>query len=348
MNKLSKLLADLSPSQEELFLLRLSKLKKGDGGGDQNADLRTIQIWETEGEPFLRELILRARENGSDPSITTAEAAHTPLIEIQPLGSAPPFFCVHAMSGSASCYYELARHLGKDRPFWGLQARGLDGQQEPCASVGEMARRYIEALRVVEPEGPYFLGGWSFGGLVAFEMARCLRARGATISLLALMDTNVPMRGAGMQTDCAELLMKMVKTFTDAELFTADGLRRYEPDAQLAYVWETLKERGLIPGGFGFEWFQGYFNVYRANRRAVADYEPQPYPGRITLLRATEQLAHNADDPALGWGELTASTEIYEVPGNHYTITTEPNVKALAERLKACLDKANHASEGED
>jgi thioesterase domain-containing protein len=342
MDKLSRLMSGLSSAQKELFLLRLTKLKEETGPGAQNTSLSPIQIWETEGEPFLKELLLRARENTLNPSRTISRITHPSLLEIQPHGYAQPFFCVHAMSGSASCYHDLARHLGKDQPFFGLQAQGLDGQQAPCASIEEMALKYIEAMRVIEREGPYFLGGWSFGGLVAFEMARLLKTRGEKISLLALMDTSVPVRSTNIQMDYADLLMKMVETFTDAELFAVDELRQYEPDAQLIYVWEKLKDSGLVAAGFGFKWFKGYFNVFRANREALANYQPLPYPGRVTLLRAEEQVAPNANDPTLGWGELTEATEVYKVPGNHYTITTEPHVKVLARSLKACLDEANY------
>jgi pimeloyl-ACP methyl ester carboxylesterase len=116
----------------------------------------------------------------------------SPLVAIQPKGSNPPFFCVHPIFGVVFPYYELAYHLGKNQPFYGLQPRGIDGEQPPITRIEDMAAYYIEALRVVQPKGPYFLGGWSFGGLVAFEMAQQLQKSGHEVGLVAMLDTLAP------------------------------------------------------------------------------------------------------------------------------------------------------------
>ena len=109
----------------------------------------------------------------------------SPLVAIQPRGSNPAFFCVHPGGGNVLCYVGLARHLGPDQPFYAFQSRGLNGEQPICTRIEEMASIYIEAMRAVQPEGPYFLGGWSVGGVVAFEMARQLEAQGEQVALLA-------------------------------------------------------------------------------------------------------------------------------------------------------------------
>src|SRR5207253_11167405 len=119
-------------------------------------------------------------------------ATNSMLVAIQPQGSQPPFFCVHPIGGSVFCYRDLARHLGSDQPFYGLQARDLVPNQEPHASVETMAADYIEALRIIQPTGPYRLGGWSLGGVVAFEMAQQLQRQGESISVLALIDSVSP------------------------------------------------------------------------------------------------------------------------------------------------------------
>src|SRR6185295_19030205 len=115
--------------------------------------------------------------------------AWSSLVEIQPGGSRPAFFCVHALGGNVVEYYELARHLGEEQPFYGLQSQGFDGKRSPHTRVEDMAAHYIKELRELQPEGPYFIGGRSLGGMVAFEMAQQLRAQGQTIGLLALLDT---------------------------------------------------------------------------------------------------------------------------------------------------------------
>ncbi len=119
----------------------------------------------------------------------------SPLVVMQPAGANPPFFCIHPIFGVVFPYYELACHLGSDQPFYGLQPFGIDGECSPLTRIEDMAAGYIEALRKVQPEGPYFLGGWSFGGLVAFEMAQQLLACGERVALLAILDTLAPVSG---------------------------------------------------------------------------------------------------------------------------------------------------------
>src|SRR6184192_2475708 len=104
-------------------------------------------------------------------------------------GQRQPFFCVHAAGGNVLEYRDLARLLGPDQPFYGLQAKGLDGKSEPHTTIKEMASYYIREMREVQPEGPYMIGGRSSGGTIAFEMACQLDAQGQKVALLALLDT---------------------------------------------------------------------------------------------------------------------------------------------------------------
>ncbi|MGB7949035.1 MAG: amino acid adenylation domain-containing protein, partial [Candidatus Binatia bacterium] len=115
------------------------------------------------------------------------------LVAIQPGGSKPPLFCVHAHDGNVLFWRELSRRLGPEQPFYGLQAQGFDGKQAPDTRVEDMASRYVREIQLLQPEGPYFLGGHCFGGLIAFEMAQQLHAQGQTVALLALMDSFVPL-----------------------------------------------------------------------------------------------------------------------------------------------------------
>src|SRR5207245_168974 len=117
------------------------------------------------------------------------------LVAINPVETAhhansrPPFFCVHALGGNVLAYYDLSHYLGKAQPFYGLQSEGLDGKHPPHTRVEDMATQYIKEMRELQPAGPYFIGGRSLGGMIAFEMARQLRAQGEGIGLLALLDT---------------------------------------------------------------------------------------------------------------------------------------------------------------
>ena len=117
------------------------------------------------------------------------------LVPIQPMGSNPPLFFVHAHGGGAIAYYALAQQLGREQPFYGLEAPGLDGLREPLSEIPEMASHYVGELRRIQPHGPYCLGGHSFGGLVAFEMARQLAKQGDEVSMLAILDTAAPVAG---------------------------------------------------------------------------------------------------------------------------------------------------------
>ena len=111
------------------------------------------------------------------------------LVPIQPHGKRRPLFCVHEFFGDVVLYERLARQLGDDQPFWGLQPPGIDGALKPASDIGKMAARYIEAMRSVQPEGPYSVGGLCAGGLVALEMAQQLRAAGHEVALVALLDS---------------------------------------------------------------------------------------------------------------------------------------------------------------
>ena len=292
----------------------------------------------------------------------------SPLVEIQSSGSKPPFFCVHPAGGNVLCYVDLARHLGPEQPFYGLQSRGLDGEQEPHTQVEAMAAHYIEALRAVQPEGPYFLGGWSMGGIVAFEMAQQLRAQGQEVALLALLDTWAPKRRRRLaKEDSVALLVGFAQELglsLDDLTLSWDRLLQLEPDKQLAYVLEGARMANMVPPDIEFAQIQRFFHVFKTNARAMRNYAPQPYPGRLILFSANELAAEGAHyvpqsrvrrlfhifetkvrvrlkDSTLGWSKLsTEGVENYENLGNHFTMIREPHVQVLAERLRTCLAEA--------
>ncbi len=244
------------------------------------------------------------------------------LVPIQPLGSKPPFFCVHGAGGTVIIYRDLARHLGPDQPMYGLQAQGLDGQK--CFTrVEEMAAHYLEAIRTIQPEGPYFLGGLSFGGTVAFEMARLLLARGEEVALLALFDTF-----PGKYEPTASLLVKLGRMPVRDQF---DYVRR--KTGQYARNWKRRIDRMFLP--------QALKNVRRGIHVAGTHYSPQPYEGAVTLFRASEKSLRGDHDPDAGWTELArGGLQIFEIPGGHVSIMSEPQVQLLAEQLTACIDQA--------
>src|SRR5262249_14643005 len=116
----------------------------------------------------------------------------SPLVCLQPHGTNPPFFCVHPAEGDVMCYANLARHFPADQPFCGIQAECPNRVRATASSIESMARRYVEQLRELQPQGPYCLGGYSFGGSVAYEMAQQLQADGQKVALLAILDHTPP------------------------------------------------------------------------------------------------------------------------------------------------------------
>jgi amino acid adenylation domain-containing protein len=278
----------------------------------------------------------------------------SPLVAIQRTGSKPPFFCAHPIGGNVLGYVDLGRHLAPEQPFYGLQAPGVDGQREPYTQIPDLAAYYIEAIRGLQMSGPYFLGGHSFGGLVAFEMARQLKQQGHEVALLTLMDTPAPIKGEIPEVnDDAMWLVKRAKAlerfFGKKLLVSYEELRLLEPEEQFNYFLEKLRRTNLIPPDAGQQLIRRILQVQKASHQALVSYVPQVYLGRITLLRASEVLAEDSGgvfsqsfrDRGLGWGELTTEPiKIHDVPGNHITMLANPHVQVLAEQLKRCLNQA--------
>ena len=292
----------------------------------------------------------------------------SPLVAIKPRGKNPPFFCVHPIFGVVFPYCELAFQLGENQPFYGLQPKGIDGESSPLTRIEDMAADYIAALRTVQPKGPYFLGGWSFGGLVAFEMAQQLLAAGDEVALLAVLDTLAPVAAnkPSFWDGCKFILTTVSRSIWP---FVVDYFR-------LVAAAENLQIGG-IAGRFpklnkllnlaakfwhGWNWKQAVmvsilsqeskekswrelaipsmFTVFQANSQATISYVPKIYPHRITLFRSGEKLSTSHQDPTLGWRDLTAEqVEVIRVPGNHLTMLRKPCVEVLARQLQHCLEQ---------
>ena len=265
------------------------------------------------------------------------------LVPIRAGGSKPPLFCVHLADGNVLSYRDLARHLPSDQPLYGLQSRGLDGIGRMNTRIEDMAREYVAAIRNMQPRGPYAICGWSFGGIVAFEMARQLANEGQTVELLALFDTRARRsaisvrRMAARATTCARWL-----------LWGRGGLDRAGQKLRTArrvlanMVWRRLilwyRAGGWLP--------RALRNVAQANKNARRDYVPRPYCGRVALFRAMPEVDQQSEDQSAGWREIvTGQLEIYQVPGTHLTMVFEPNVEPLAAKLTRCLDGARKGTQ---
>ncbi|WP_368667338.1 amino acid adenylation domain-containing protein [Corallococcus sp. AB030] len=266
-------------------------------------------------ERFHRELPLAALFHA--PTVETlarllrqAPEVFSPIVPIQREGSQRPFFCVHPVGGNVLAYAALAKQLGREQPFYGLQSQGLDGSRPPLDTVEAMAALYVNAVRTVQPHGPYRLGGWSMGGVVAFEMARQLQARGETVELVALIDPS-PATDDRVPLDVDDAAQV-------AALFELDQGQLATPEAT------TETGRTLL-------------HVFTRNLRALKHHRPGPFTGRVLLLQAGGAPARGDD----GWsahvhGELTREV----LPGTHYSLLRAPHVQRLAERLTEALQGA--------
>ncbi|MBN3989151.1 MAG: amino acid adenylation domain-containing protein [Nostoc sp. NMS2] len=350
--------------------------------------LLTVQLMKQIYKHFERELPLSSLFlNPTIESLATALSSKadslpwSPLVPIQPAGSSPALFCVHPIFGVVFPYYELAQNLGKNQPFYGLQPIGLDGKSSPLTRIEDMATHYIEALRTVQPKGPYFLGGWSFGGWVAFEMAQQLQNSGEEVALLAVLDTlapipgNIPSLGSGFKfmlttvaryiwpffLDYFYLIIAIAKNRINS---LTSGLTNFNIIVQNS-VWESLTRTlqtnlfshfilkedatvNIIPEESKLRLLselaiRPMLRVFYANSQAVLNYVPQAYPKRINLFRTKVESSIAKEDPSLGWDQLTVGgTEIHHIPGNHLTMLRKPHIQILAAQLRACIEKAQN------
>ncbi len=280
----------------------------------------------------------------------TARRQVSPLVRLQagePGAVSRPLFLVHPVGGNVLCYADLARALGAGQPVYGLQAVGLADGQPPQQEVEEMAAAYVAALRAAQPHGPYRLGGWSAGGVIAYEMAQQLRRAGEEVELLALVDSALP-DGSAAQADDAELLAGLAGDLcglAGTELACNQArLRELGPDERLAQVLAWARTAGALPADAGVDLLRRLWEVYRANALAVSRYVAAPYHGRIHLLVASENRRRFLQGDALGW-ELAVKGDVHLkfLDGGHYDLLRAPLVDTLAIWLGSRLAKLQEA-----
>jgi amino acid adenylation domain-containing protein len=250
------------------------------------------QIFET---PTIRQLaaVLRAIDKRQErPSV---------IVNIHAAGNRVPLFCIHALAGHVLCYDKLARALGPDQPFFGIQNSGTTGMGD-AGSIEAMAALYVQAIRQLRPSGPYRLGGWSMGGLVAFEMARQLRACGAPVDYLALIDTPAPDSGRTALISTAR---------------------------PLAWERRLIRELGA-PAGTLHE------PTLRRNAEAAARYAGGAYEGDVVLFRTRRRARLDETDANRRWDRFVRGRiRRLAVPGDHYGVLREPHVRVLAELMSS-------------
>lgn len=289
--------------------------------------------------------VLRADTQGSEWS---------PLVPIQPRGTRPPFFCVHGFGGGVVGYAHLARLLGEDQPFYGLQARGQEEDVEPDSTLPEMAARYLREIRRTQPTGPYYLGGYCYGGTVALEVAQQLVAQGEAVRFLGMFENPAPKSQYRRFKPTAQNTRRFLENlpYWAADFLELDWMhrwRRLEREVkQRAYhrsmrsavargasqldLRDVLDDVAPLP--------LQHLQLIRVHIGAMMRYEPQPYAGRITVFRTRRQPLLCSHDPYLGWRELTPTVDVRLVSGSHHNLLEAPFVESLARELQEALELA--------
>lgn len=275
------------------------------------------------------------------------------LVPIQPAGSKSPFFCVHGHSGNVLGYYPLASYLGSGQPFYGLQAKGLDGKEIRFRSLKDMAIDYIDEIKKVQSHGPYHIGGWCMGGSIALVMAQILEEKGEKVELVALIEpSHVDYPKFLPQTSIIHrLIYKLFERF-EYELILIRGLKTNEwashlcrrTKALIPHVQAFIEKLIKVPLS-KFQLRILHSKAYKLNClhnmhiKAYKAYKPRPYQGRVVIFRASKQPYGIHSDDKLGWGDLLiGQVDMRVIPGHYKSLFVEPSISLLAEELKDCLN----------
>ena len=242
------------------------------------------------------------------------------IVPIQPKGSKPPIFCVHGAGGGVIGYSKLANWLGPDQPLYGIQAKGFNDDQEPHRQIEDMARAYLTAIKTIQPHGPYCLLGYSFGGIVAYELACQLKEQGEYVALLAILDAYALSRSWALK-----------------QLWRPKNLIKFILNIPpwLIDQWQVRSSRDYkqeIPDEFK--------RLFQAHVNSLLKYHPRIYDGKITLFRVPILSLLRSFDPELGWEELArGGVETHLISGSHAKMLDDPYVENLARIIKSCLDR---------
>ncbi|MGB7710574.1 MAG: amino acid adenylation domain-containing protein [Microcoleus sp.] len=252
------------------------------------------------------------------------------LVPIKYKGNKPPLFCIHPSGGNVLCYQDLAYQLDLDQPVYGLQSFGLNPENQPHTSIEQMASYYIQAIQTVQANGPYFLMGWSLGGIVAFEMAQQLSHQGEQIAFLASVDANPLFTTSELENNDAVFMVWMLGESLEPCL---EAIKQLEPQEKLIYVLEQARQKNLVSEDVDLTQIQHLLEINKLNIQALGNYQPQSYLGSIIVIQASE----TNTDLASVWNEFVEKVDAYMIPGNHYNLVTTPQVQRLAQIIQKYL-----------
>lgn len=265
------------------------------------------------------------------------------VVPIRPAGSAPPLFFIHGVGGVIPDFGNLLDKLDPRHPVYGIQAQSFDPAAPPLLKLEEMAASYLRDIQRSVPHGPYYLIGFSFGGMVAFEMAQQLRAQGEERPTIAMIDScemsylkrQAKFEPAGQRA--SNIYHQLKRRFGEA----------FERPDTFSYMKGKIESRirriiYAVSSKFGISISSAFHRPYHVNWFAAVNYVPKPYDERFYLFKAKNHFWEPRIPPDLGWGALALKgVEIFEIPGDHTSMFQEPNVSVLGDHLARCFGTAS-------
>jgi acetoacetyl-CoA synthetase len=275
----------------------------------------------------------------------------SPFVLMEPGDERPPVIIVHGLAGSVQ-FFELAKHIKTPNPVYGIQAKGVDGMEEPLGRVEDMAAFYLESIKEFQPHGPYLLIGYSFGGLVALEMAQRMHDAGESVRLLAMVDAYYHPRNLAWGQYLRLIARRGRRHISEVRKRSTRGaisylVRGFEHRLHVLVRWVERRlhrpgshEGGnLPPGGSRLSFAHTIPRVKEKAYEAFGRYQPQAYRGKMKFIKGADDSYFPAD-PAAVWAQLAAEFEFETVPGGHLDMVTD-DFLSLAAVLTRYVNEAN-------
>ena len=299
--------------------------------------------------PELRDQLQQSKNDILDFLRSAGELAQQQraIVPLQPRGNRVPVFAVPGHNGDVFCYRDLARHLGDDQPFYGLEPPGLDGHREPLARIEDLAAYFAAQIRAFRPGGPYIVAGFCTGGTIAFELGRQLLQAGATISILALFGAAYPTsyrllpqlrqrldHQAGRVVKHTGALASL--SYAERRLYVAEKLRRRKEELRAAELHAARDPVRILRA-----------RVEDMTVRAARRYTPGHFAGRVSLFMPSREWLRSGDEP-LRWRLVARDCEEYFGPDgcNGDVMLREPLAPAFAEFFRQCCEKSQCGAGG--
>ena len=277
------------------------------------------------------------RSHRDDASGRDVSREHSLIAVLKSQGDRNPIFMVHPPGGIVICYRELAHAIGRDQPLLAIRSRGLHGNETLPESMETMASDYIDAIRQTRPQGPYVVGGWSLGGVVAYEVARQLIESGESVERLILLDSTIP-EGAGDWLRPEHSSPAGLEYGID---MTLDQLSQLSQQDQLPFLWQHALKLGVVdetsPREVVEQVLSDLKNLFHHHVKLANVYRIKPLEVPTLLIRPTDAPVKIQSSEDRGWRQLISSVDVRFVAGHHHSMVQQPHVSELAKAIRDAL-----------